>query len=192
MQAILRERFCSHHYAGMINSDINGRETLHVGQYSSLEHVVVSISSQMLEPSDMTVNNTKAVPQLSCPTASLYNNILHYTTHTPTAPPPINKFCTNTHKKNGNHMRNVFFSRPTCLSRTAMTPGLTQICLLEENSAARMAYHTNVQCCPRLLSFERINNDPQQFGTLYFQYKIQPVMLHFTCDISFLANITIN
>jgi hypothetical protein len=73
-----------------------------------------------------------------------------------------------------------------------MTPGLTQIFLPEENSAVRMAYHTNVQCCPRLLSFEHINNVPQQFGTLNFQYKIQPVMLHFTCDIRLLANTTIN
>jgi hypothetical protein len=86
-------------------------------------------------------------------------------------------------------MCNMFFSRPTCLSRTAMTPGLTQICLLEENSAARMAYHTNVPCCPTLLPFEHMNNFPQQFGNKHFQYKIQPVMLHFTCDIRLLVNI---
>jgi AAA ATPase containing von Willebrand factor type A (vWA) domain len=85
-------------------------------------------------------------------------------------------------------MCNMFFSRPTCLSRTAMTPGLTQICLLEENSVARMAYHTNVQVCPKLLSFEHINNDPQQFGNLHFQYKIQPVMSHFACDVRLLTN----
>ena len=174
----------------MINSDINGRQTLHVGQYSSLEHVEVSTSPQMLEPSDASVNNTKAVPQQSCPTASPYDNILYYTNHTPCPPLPPKKFCIKHIKRSGNHV--MFFSRPTCLSRTAMTPGLTRICLPEENSAARMAYHTNVQCCPSLLSFEHINNDPQQFGNLHFQYKIQPAILHFTCDIRHLANITIN
>ena len=89
-------------------------------------------------------------------------------------------------------MCNTFFSRPTCLSRTAMTPGLTQICLLEGNTAARMAYHTNVLVCPRLVSFEHINRAVQQFGNLHFQYKIQSVMLYVTCDITLLANITIN
>jgi hypothetical protein len=89
-------------------------------------------------------------------------------------------------------MCNASFSRPTCLSRTAMTPGLTQICLLGGNTAARMAYHTNVPVCPRLVSFEHTNNDIRQFGNLHFQYKIQSVMLYFTCDINLLANITIN
>jgi len=63
MQTILHEKFCSYHYVGMINTDINGRQTLHVGQYSSLEHVAASVSPYMLAPSDVTVNNTKAVTQ---------------------------------------------------------------------------------------------------------------------------------
>lgn len=70
-QTILHERFCSHHYVGMINSNINGRQILHVEQYSTLEHVAVSTTPQMLVPSDVTVNNTRVVPQHSCPTASL-------------------------------------------------------------------------------------------------------------------------
>lgn len=59
----------------------------------------------------------------------------------------------------GNNICNVFFYRPICLSRTAMTPGLTQICLLEGNIVARMEYHTNVQFCPKPLSFIFVVND---------------------------------
>lgn len=146
--------------------------------------MAVLTSPQMLAPSDVTVKNTKAVTQQPPYIITYCTNTTHPLCH-----PPPKKICIKHIKTSGNHMCNAFLSRPTCLSRTAMTPGLTQICLLEENSAARMAYHTNAQCCPRLLSFQHINNDPQQFGNSHFQYKIHPVMLHFTCDIRLLATI---
>lgn len=125
-----------------------------MGQYPSLEHVPVSTSRQMPAPSDITANNIAAKQP---------PYIITYCINTTLLPLPTTlkkKFCIkHIDIKSGNYMCNMFFSRPTCLSRTVTTHGLIQICLLEENFAARMAYHTNVQFCPKLLSLEHIHNN---------------------------------